>query len=82
MKVSNSKAKVNVASGDGRNHGGKDELAQLLGSMKTMQQSHAQMLQQQQQQFEAQIAALVPHGRQQVPQGASSNHHSTYQATT
>jgi hypothetical protein len=80
MKVAGSKAKVNMTSGDARNHGGTDELAQLAISIKKMQQSHEQMLQQQQQQFQAQIAALVPHARQQGQQSTTSNNHTTYQA--
>jgi ribosomal protein S27AE len=38
------------------------------------------MLQQQQQQFQAQIAALVPHARQQGHPSATHSHHTTYQA--
>ena len=82
MKVSSSKAEVNVTSGDARNHGGNDEVAQLVNAVKKMQQSSEQMLQQQQQQFEAQIAALYPHGRQQMQQSGSNNQHTTYQTTT
>jgi hypothetical protein len=37
MKVSSSKAKVNMTSGDARSHGGNDELAQLANSLKKLQ---------------------------------------------